>query len=213
MRKCCACTPICTVCMFEFVVCLGELALSGAAWAFWHCQSLSNSHLALSGLTIRPLVWPWQQVCLTDVRTTWIFIMTSPVYWLQCGGHTQVRLSGLSELAREEGGSVLIAHMRDIQEFASSRQLDRWKSLTPGKDQMYLLEPMSAKPIASLCESVCQQLPTSYIYARGGWKGGHMTTFSDHIIDGRVAESFTNSVSSRETSLVIFCLKLHYIHH
>ena len=41
--------------------------------------------------------------------------MTSPVYCLQCGGHTQVRLSELSELAREEGGSVLIAHVRDIQ--------------------------------------------------------------------------------------------------
>ena len=39
------------------------------------------------------------------VRATWIFIMTSPVYWLLCGGHTQVRLSGLQELAREEGGS------------------------------------------------------------------------------------------------------------
>ena len=38
---------------------------------------------------------------------------------------TQVRSSGLSELASEEGGSVLIAHMRDIQESACSRQLDR----------------------------------------------------------------------------------------
>ena len=78
------------------------------------------------------LVWPWQRVCPTavrtgGVRTAWIFIMTSPVYWLQCGGHTQVRLSGLSKLAREEGGSVLIAHMRDIQESAGSRQLDKWR--------------------------------------------------------------------------------------
>ena len=39
--------------------------------------------------------------------------------------HTQVILSGLSELAREEGGRVLIAHMRDIKESAVSRQLDR----------------------------------------------------------------------------------------
>ena len=30
-----------------------------------------------------------------------------------CGGHPRVRLTGLSELAREEGGSVLIAHMHD----------------------------------------------------------------------------------------------------
>ena len=36
--------------------------------------------------------------------------MTSSVYRLQSGGHTQVRLSGLSELARDEGGSVLISH-------------------------------------------------------------------------------------------------------
>ena len=41
-------------------------------------------------------------------------------------GHTQVNLSGLPELAREEGGHILmIAHMRDIQESAGSRQLDR----------------------------------------------------------------------------------------
>ena len=52
--------------------------------------------------------------------------MTSPVYWLWYGGHTQVRLSGLQELGMEEGGSELIAHIRDIKESAGSRQLDRW---------------------------------------------------------------------------------------
>ena len=43
--------------------------------------------------------------------------------------HSEVtlRLSWLSELAREEWGSVLIVYMRDIQESASSRQLDRWR--------------------------------------------------------------------------------------
>ena len=30
-------------------------------------------------------------------------------------GQTQVNLSGLSELAREEGGRIRIAHMRDIR--------------------------------------------------------------------------------------------------
>ena len=40
-------------------------------------------------------------------------------------GHTQVNLSGLSELARKEGGRILIAHMRDIKESAGTRQLDR----------------------------------------------------------------------------------------
>ena len=49
------------------------------------------------------------------VRAAWIFIMTLPVYWLWYGGHTQVRLSGLQELGREEGGSELIAHIRVIQ--------------------------------------------------------------------------------------------------
>ena len=39
-------------------------------------------------------------------------------------GHTQVNLSGLSELDREEGGCILIAHMRDIKESVGSRQLD-----------------------------------------------------------------------------------------
>ena len=33
--------------------------------------------------------------------------------------------SSCLKLAREEGGRILIAHMRDIQEFAGSRQLDR----------------------------------------------------------------------------------------
>ena len=30
---------------------------------------------------------------------------------------------------------------------------------------------------------------------RGGWWQGHMTTFSGHIIDRRVAESFANNVN------------------
>ena len=84
-------------------------------------------HLAVSGLTVRLPVWPWQQVCVKPVRkwgvrATWIFIVTSPVYWLQCGGHTQVRLFGPPESTvnwpgrrREEGGSELIAHIRVIQ--------------------------------------------------------------------------------------------------
>ena len=49
-------------------------------------------------------------------------IMTSPVYWRQRGGHTQVGLFGPPESTvnwpgrrREEGGSELIAHIRVIQ--------------------------------------------------------------------------------------------------
>ena len=48
--------------------------------------------------------------------------MTSPVYCLQRGGHTQVRLFGPPESTvnwpgrrREEGGSKRIAHIRVIQ--------------------------------------------------------------------------------------------------
>ena len=89
--------------------------------------ALVNRHLAVSGLTVRLPVWPWQQVCVKPVgkwgvRATGIFIMTSPVYWLQRGGHTQVRLFGPPEATvnwpgrrREEGGSELIAHIRVIQ--------------------------------------------------------------------------------------------------
>ena len=47
------------------------------------------------------------------VRATWILIIPSPVYWLKWGGHTQVRLFGLLELAREKGGYELIAHIHD----------------------------------------------------------------------------------------------------
>ena len=84
-------------------------------------------HLAVSGLTVRLPVWPWQQVCVKrvrkwGVRATWIFIMTSPVYWRQRGGHTHVRLFGPPESTvnwpgrrREEGGSKHIAHIRVIQ--------------------------------------------------------------------------------------------------
>ena len=69
----------------------------------------------------------WGPYEMEGVRASCIFIMTSPVYWLWYGGHTQVRLSGLQELGREEGGSQLIAHIRDIKESAGSRQLDRWR--------------------------------------------------------------------------------------
>ena len=41
-------------------------------------------------------------------------------------GHTQVNLSGLSELAREDGDCTLIAQMCDIQD-TGNRQLDRWR--------------------------------------------------------------------------------------
>ena len=50
--------------------------------------------------------------------------MTSRFTVCSVEGHTQVNLSGLFELAREEGGRILIAHMCDIQESAGSRQLD-----------------------------------------------------------------------------------------
>ena len=85
------------------------------------------AHLAVSGLTVRLPVWPWQQVCVKrvrkwGVRATWIFIMTSLVYWLQRGGHTQVRLFGPPESTvnwpgrrREEVGSEHITHIRVIQ--------------------------------------------------------------------------------------------------
>ena len=75
----------------------------------------------------------WGLYEMEGVRASWIFIMTSPVYWLWYGGHTQVRLSGLQELGREEGGSILIAHIRDIKESAGSRQLDRWRWVSYAK--------------------------------------------------------------------------------
>ena len=81
----------------------------------------------------------WRRYEKEGVRATWIFIMTSPVYRLRCGGHTQVRLSGLQELGREEGGSELIAHIRDIQESAGSRQLDRWRCFKPWYDPSMIL--------------------------------------------------------------------------
>ena len=116
------------------------------AWRYWRWPSITttcppfrdgarkrrelhaeNSHLAVSGLTVRLPVWPWQQVCVKrvrkwGVRATWIFIMTSSVYWLQRGGQTQVRLFGPPESTvnwprrrREEGGSEHIAQIRVIQ--------------------------------------------------------------------------------------------------
>ena len=64
------------------------------------------------------------------------------VYWLWYGGHTQVRLSGLQELGREEVGSKLITHRRDIKESVGSRQLERWRWDTlvlPTLSQFYLI--------------------------------------------------------------------------
>ena len=101
-------------------------AIIPSSWQQVLTQRGRQAHLAVSGLTVRLPVWPWQQVCVKPVqkwgvRASWIFIMTSPVYWLQCGGHTQVRLFGPPESTvnwsgrrREEGGSELIAHIRVI---------------------------------------------------------------------------------------------------
>ena len=78
----------------------------------------------------------WHRYENKGVRATWIFIMTSPVYWLQCGGYTQVRLFGPPKSTvnwpgrrREEGGSELIAHT-GYPGSAGSRQLDRWRCLS-----------------------------------------------------------------------------------
>ena len=93
---------------------------------------IPRHHLAVSGLTVRPLVWPWQQVCVGSVRNggvwkTWLFIMTSPVYWLQCGRSHSGQLVWVVWVGRREGSHVLIVHMCDIKEPGRNRQLDRWR--------------------------------------------------------------------------------------
>ena len=115
-----------------------------------------QNHLAPSGLTFRPLVRPWQQVCGKAVQKR---------------GHTQVNLSGLSDWP---GGCILIAHMRDIQESACSRQLDRWRfSKTyeshtrnaPWQTQTMVSHirktlPMSADACFTHLQTLCQCLQT-----------------------------------------------------
>ena len=81
----------------DFVLLVMVLGNSSSNSYYTACDNitLGYSHPAPSGQTVRLPVWPWQ-VCVRPVRkgggrATWIFIMTSPVYWLLCGGHTQVR--------------------------------------------------------------------------------------------------------------------------
>ena len=66
------------------------------------------SHLVLSDLTTRPLVWPWHQVCLTKCKNG-RGANNINIHYDVTGLLTVVWRS----LAREEGGSVLIEHMRD----------------------------------------------------------------------------------------------------
>ena len=103
----------------------------------------------------------WGLYEMEGVRALWIFIMTSPVYWLWYGGHTQVRLSGLHELAREEGGSKLIAHIRDIKESAGSRQLDRWRCLKP--HSLHLIYTHIDSPWATTNRSAPHPSPHTHI--------------------------------------------------
>ena len=88
---------------------------------YWHnillraCNGLSQVHSPCQVRSDRQTdldnrcVWGLYE--MEGVRASWIFIMTSLVYWLWYGGHTQGRLSGLQELGREEGSSQLIAHI------------------------------------------------------------------------------------------------------
>ena len=106
------------------LICVTQDVGCASCMCDWGIRYFRDAHLAASGLTLRPLVWPWQQVCVKavregGVRATWIFIMTSPDYCLECG-----------KLAREEeGGRLLIAHnfMLDIKKSAGSIQLARWR--------------------------------------------------------------------------------------
>ena len=108
-------------------------------WNRYFQLHIMASHISTLPSQVRPSDYQsdldnrcvWGLYEMEGVRASWIFIMTSPAYWLWYGGHTQVRLSGLQELGREEGGSELIAHIRDIKESAGSRQLDRWRCISP----------------------------------------------------------------------------------
>ena len=87
--SCCPSWAPCCPSNIQTVICFFELLL----------RYNQPTHPAQSGQTVRLPVWPWQQVCVRlvekeGVRASWIFIMTSPVYWLWYGSHSQVRLSG-----------------------------------------------------------------------------------------------------------------------
>ena len=92
-------------------------------------------HLALSGLTIRPLVWPWQQVCLTDLRTGGEckrHEYSLRRHWFtDCSVEVALRSDCLGCLSwpGRRGYCTHSTYMRDIQECAGSRQLDRWRCL------------------------------------------------------------------------------------
>ena len=106
----------------------------------------------------------WGLYEMEGVRASWIFIMTSPVYWLWYGGHTQVRLSGLQELSREEGGSELIAHIRDIKEAAGSRQLDRWRWII--REACMTGEAVRRSPTCHVPLSLNQKCEITIIYTK-----------------------------------------------
>ena len=78
-------------------------------------------HLALSGLTVRLPVSPWQQVRLTAVRTGGGASNTN-IHYDVTGLLTVVWRSHSDQIDRVawigQGGSELIAHIRDIQEIA-----------------------------------------------------------------------------------------------
>ena len=61
-------------------------------------------------------------------------------------GHTQVNLSGLSELAREQGSRILIAHMRDINESVGTRQLDRRRCIRLDTAMQVSMTPVLSVP-------------------------------------------------------------------
>ena len=134
------------------------LAPPAQGQGYLHTTKAGFEHLAVSGLTVRLPVWPWQQVCVKrvrkwGVRATWIFIMTSPVYWLQRGGHTQVGLLGPPESAvnwpgrrREVGGSEHIAHIRVIQVLPVA---DNWIDEDGFEPQSFM--PPGDTPTSFLC--------------------------------------------------------------
>ena len=85
------------------------LTISRILEVTFHCHIITRYHLAASALTVRPLVWPWQQVCVGSVqkggvRATWILIMTSPVNCLQCARSHSGQLVWIVGVGQVGGG-------------------------------------------------------------------------------------------------------------
>ena len=141
------------------------------------------SHLALSGQTVTLPVWPWQQVRLTVVRTGG-GASNMNIHYDVIGLLTVVWRSHSGQIVCAawigQGGGGFWTHstyIRDIQESAGSRQLDRWTWVLYAFRMIWLTFGNNSLKTRWLMMDILKKIPWRGIFLLSYFYCGNLSKF------------------------------------